>query len=106
MHEHIATTYGLVRDSILNTSKYFHVTEGLAPDIMHDILEGCLQYETKELIKYIVLDAKFISLSDLNQKITSFPYGYVESPNKPVPISNSTLHSSDHALKQTGMYSL
>ena len=32
LHQHIATTYGLHRDSILNSSKYFHVTEGLIPD--------------------------------------------------------------------------
>ena len=44
---HIATTYGLSRDSILNSSCYFHVTEGLPPDSMDDLLEGTLQYEVK-----------------------------------------------------------
>ena len=39
LHDHITTTYGLHRDSILNTSKFFHITEVLVPDIMHDILE-------------------------------------------------------------------
>ena len=48
LHDHITTTYGLHRNSILNTSKYFHIVDGLAPDIMHDILEGSLQYEIKE----------------------------------------------------------
>ena len=90
-------------DSILNTSKNFHVTEGLAPDIMHDILEGSLQYEIKELLKYIVLERKLISLSLLNQRITSFSYGLIETPNKPIPISNTSLHSPDHSLKQSGM---
>ena len=51
----IATTYGIVRDSILNQSQFFHVIEGLAPDIMHNVLEGVLQYETKELLIYIIL---------------------------------------------------
>ena len=51
LHRHIVTIYGLHRDSILNSSKYFHVTEGLIPDIMHDCLEGALQYEVKELLK-------------------------------------------------------
>ncbi len=31
LHEHYATTYRLHRDAILNTSRYFHVTEGLVP---------------------------------------------------------------------------
>ncbi len=70
---------------------------------MHDILEGCLQYEIKELIKYLVLDQKLISLSLLNDKINGFAYRYVEYPNKPSPIMSSSLTSSDHSLKQTGL---
>ena len=37
LHEHVATTYGLTRDSILNSLRYFHVTSGLPPDVMHDM---------------------------------------------------------------------
>ena len=100
LQDHIATTYGIVRDSILNRSQFFHVTEGLAPDIMHDVLEGVLQlYETKELLIYIILERRLISLSFLNRQIESFPYGYCDSPNKPSMI---TLTSHDHSLKQTG----
>ena len=102
LHCHMATTYGVSRDSILNTSRFFHVTEGLAPDIMHDVLEGCLQYEVKELLKYFVLDQKLISFAELNRKIESFPYGYIDSPNKPIPIMSTSLTSSDHSLKQNG----
>ncbi len=40
--DHIATTYGVVSNSILNECRYFHITSGLIPDIMHDILEGSL----------------------------------------------------------------
>ena len=43
----MAATYGLRCDSILNSSRFFHVTEGLSPDITHDILEGaCPQVES------------------------------------------------------------
>ena len=45
LNSHSSMTYGLTRDSCLNSSSYFHVTEGLAPDIMHDVLEGVAQYE-------------------------------------------------------------
>ena len=41
---HISTTYGLVNDSVLNRLSFFHVTDGLAPDIMHDVLEGIYMY--------------------------------------------------------------
>ena len=102
LHEHIATTYGVQRDAILNTSKYFHVTEGLTPDIMHDILEGCLEYETKELLKYLILERKLFTLDDLNSRISNFPYFYTDATDKPIAISSASLLSSDHALKQSG----
>ena len=39
------TSYGLKSNSPLNCLRYFHVTRGLPPDIMHDILEGVANYE-------------------------------------------------------------
>ena len=67
--------YGLQRDSILNSSHYFHVTEGLPMDIRHDILEGSLQYEVKELLKHLIF-TRMITLVEVNNAIESFPYGY------------------------------
>ena len=101
LHDHYATTYGLNRDSVLNTSRYFHVTEGLVPDVMHDILEGALPLEVKELIRYLI-STKTVSLSELNEAMESFPYAGLDARNKPTPIAHSTLMSRDHLLKQTG----
>ncbi len=98
--DHITTTYGLTRESILNTARYYHVTEGLPPDCMHDILDGALQYEIKELLKSLV-SRKFLNLEDLNQRIELFPYDPCDSVNKPSPINN--LSSSDHHLRQSGI---
>ena len=67
----------------------------------HDILEGCLEYEVKELLKYLI-QAKLIYL--LNKRIEAFPYGYSDDKNKPSIISGKTLKSQDHSLKQTGIY--
>ena len=53
LRDHVATKYGVVQDSTLNSSKYFHVTEGLVPDVMHDVLEGCAPYVVNELLKYL-----------------------------------------------------
>ena len=102
LHAHFSTTYGLQRDSILNRSQYFHVTEGLIPDAMHDVLEGILPLETKELLKHHI-GAHTFSLADLNDAIQKFPYAASDARNKPAPISSKTLSSNDHALKQTGI---
>ena len=102
LHDHFATTFGINRDSILNESKYFHVTEGLVPDVMHDILEGALPLEVKELLRVFV-SLKYFSISTLNKVIESFPYSGHDVFNKPTPIiSSTTLSSQDHLLKQSG----
>lgn len=101
MHDYYATTYGINRYSVLNTSAYFHVTEGLVPDIMHDSLEGCLPYVVKELLKHL-FQSGVITLPLLNEIIQSFPYNGPDSRNKPATISAVTILSPDHNLKQTG----
>ena len=50
---------------LLLTSRYFHVCDGgLVPDVMHDILEGALQYEVKLLLKRMVETNKYFSLGE------------------------------------------
>ena len=80
--------------------RYFHVTEGLVPDIMHDILEDILPFELKELLKFMISE-KVTTLAELNDAIHSFPYTFVDVTNKPNIIEASTLCSTDHSLKQT-----
>lgn len=41
----IANQYGIKFNSPLNDLPSFHVTSGLPPDCMHDILEGVVPYE-------------------------------------------------------------
>ena len=101
LSDSVATTYGLSRDAILNSLLYFHVTEGLPPDIMHDILEGALQYEVKEMLRQFTGEKRFFSLSNLNCLISKFPYHYSDARNKPALI---TLHTKDNKVNQEGMY--
>ena len=89
---------------ILNSSRYFHVTDGLPPDIMHDILEGSLQYEVKELLNYLIKEELCFTLAVLNQKIKDFPYQQSDKANKPSTISSSTLTAANHTVKQKGRY--
>ena len=44
LHDHFSSTYGMTNNSVLNQCQYFHVTRGLVPDIMHDILEGTYEF--------------------------------------------------------------
>ncbi len=53
-----ASIYGVKKMSGLNSSKYFHVVDGLPSDIMHAILEGVLPLHLKVMLKKFVLDEK------------------------------------------------
>ena len=96
--------YGINHRSILDELQYFKVSSGaLVSDILHDILEGALQYESKLLLRQFILQDRYFSVDQLNQMIESFDFGYLESKNRPSLINSSTLSSTDdNSLKQSG----
>ena len=49
-----------------------HTYQCLVPDAMHDVLEGSLPFEIKELLKHLISD-RVISISSLNETIKLFP---------------------------------
>ena len=70
--------YGVNRRSTLCNSQYFHVADGLPGDAMHDILEGLLQYEAKEMLKAFILEEKYFTIDQLNERIKKFDYDFRE----------------------------
>ena len=82
--------------------EYFDLCSGcLVLDILHDVLEGALQYEAKLLLKHCILTEKYFNLDHLNQLIDTFELGYMET-DRPSQITSKTLHSQDNSLKQNG----
>lgn len=90
---------GVKEDSCLNQLRYFHVTENISVDIMHNILEGIAPLEVKLMLQHLIYEEKMITLEQLNDWIASFQYGYGNVKNKPSVILK--LRSSDNAIKQT-----
>jgi hypothetical protein len=88
---------GVYHVSSLSQLKYFSVPANLCPDAMHDILEGCLQYELKLILRNIILREKLLSIGDLNSRIQSFAYG-VDSKNKPTSITAEQLSGKQKKL--------
>lgn len=75
--------YGInVRTKLLG-APYFDPCEQLVEDVMHIFLEGVLAYEMKLLLNYYINDIKAFGLSDLNNRIQQFCYGYSNSKNRP-----------------------
>ncbi|EDO36048.1 predicted protein [Nematostella vectensis] len=98
--EDITQQYGINQRSIPNLSRYFHVVGGLPGDAMHDVLEGLLQYEVKEFLKYAMYEKRFLTLDNLKTSIRDFDYGYPDAANKPSLISSKKLNSGTNSLKQ------
>lgn len=91
---------GLKRDSVLNSLSFYHVTDNVAVDVMHDILEGVGAYEVK-LVLTLLTEQKHMSLDKLNYRITSFDDGFSDVGNKPSLISKSHLKKIDSPLRQS-----
>ena len=96
---HDGPSTGIRQDSCLNTLEYFHVTENVSVDIMHDVLEGIAPLEVKLLLRHYIYEDKLLSLEQLNERIVSFEYGYSNEKNKPSVILN--LRTSENAIRQT-----
>ncbi len=98
--EHYSKEYGVVKRSILLEAPYFDVTQQLPQDIMHVILEGALSRSLFFVLRWF-LDHKVFSLTDVNQYVQNFRYGYSELKDKPVLITNDDLTEPSKNLGQT-----
>jgi hypothetical protein len=55
-------------------------------------------------LRKFIMEDKFFTLNQLNDKMSSFPYGVSDIRNKPSLIKNITL--SDYHLRQSGNLSI
>ena len=90
LSNHYSWLYGINNISIFNTLLHFHVIGGLAPDIMHDVLEGALPLTLSKLILHCI-EEKYFNLKQLNHLILNFNYGYSEIKDKPARITMKQL---------------
>ncbi len=94
-----ASEVGIKRNSILNRLQYFHVVSGLPADIMHDILEGVAPFEVALIIRQLIKD-DLLSLDYVNGQIRTWPYGKIDSRNKPAEISKNFSESVNQSSAQ------
>ena len=74
----------------------------MIPDIMHDVLEGGLQFEAKLMLSQFINIDRYFTVEELNYRLLNFEYGYVDARNRPTPITSKTLNNGDNSLKQNG----
>ena len=93
---------GINYRSILFELQHFDV-DILLPDVMHDLLEGTLQYETKLILQHVIRQ-KFISYALFTKTLDGLELGYMEADNKPSEMALASINSSDQSLGQKGMF--
>lgn len=83
---------GINHTSVLDELQYICVASGaLLPDVMHDILEGVLQYEVQLLLRHLIYNEGCLTLDQLNSRISRMELSYMETSNRPSDISAATL---------------
>ncbi|CAF0996417.1 unnamed protein product [Brachionus calyciflorus] len=95
---------GIKQDSCLNKLKFFHVVDGLAPDLMHDLLEGVIPLNFRLLLRQLYTDKAYNNDQFYND-FCNFPYGRIDRKNKvpihlfvtnPISTGNSMTMSATH----------
>ena len=86
----LSKLYGVKENSCLNGLKFFHVIDGLPPDVGHDFFEGVVPEVLRVVVVSLIQDGLF-SLEDLNLAINNFKYASCDKANKPQTIHAKTL---------------
>ncbi|GFU37449.1 hypothetical protein NPIL_576031 [Nephila pilipes] len=85
--ENISTSLcGVKSNCPFNELSYWHLTNNLVVDIMHDLLEDRCATEIYLILHQYIFEDKFLILSVLNDRVSNFNYSECDSRCKPVPI--------------------
>ncbi|XP_065677275.1 uncharacterized protein LOC136092645 [Hydra vulgaris] len=63
---------GVYKQNLLSELRYFSVPDNICPDSMHDILEGCLQYELKIVLHHLLLIDCLLTIEEFNDRLEIF----------------------------------
>ena len=96
-HAAFTKIYGIKARSCLNQLSFFHVVNGLPPDLGNDIFEGVANEVLACVIVYCVSEG-YYSLDILNSRVQEYEYKHHDKQNRPGPISGTL---NNFKLKQT-----
>ncbi len=94
---------GVKNVCVFNELENFEVTDNFPPDVMHDLLEGCIRQNLRLLFVYLA-DKKLYTVQNLNEDLKNFKYGRIDGENK-VPDSLFS-EASSYKISATHMWTL
>jgi len=74
---------GINEECVWNQVNGFHAVHNYSVDLMHDILEGVCSYDICGILYEFIINFKYFSLEQLNNRIQYFNYGSLDVQNKP-----------------------
>ena len=75
--------HGIEQRSCVNSLEYFHVADGLPPDIANDIFQGIAIDIVCNIITSLVSEDKLFSTDFVKSKLASIEYSQIDERNKP-----------------------
>lgn len=80
LRDHNATTNGVIRNSSPHSSKFLHVVDGMAPDVMRMTYYPSFFNST---LRDLILKKSLFTIHAFNERLQSFNYAPIDSNNKP-----------------------
>ena len=90
------------RSKLLELEYFNACSGGLVADVMHDLLEGTLQYEAKLVLKHVI-GQRYIAYKNFADLLEGLELGYMETDDRPTTIPSRVNNSDDKHLGQKGM---
>lgn len=83
-------THGVKDYCVWNDLSYFHNTENIHFDLMHDLYEGVCRYDFGKILKDLIFEKKYFTINILNNRIKYFNHADVDIGNKvpPIPLNH------------------
>ena len=90
--------YGLKSNSCLNSLTYFHVINGLTPDLAHDVFEGVAVGVIFHVLTNFVKEG-VLTVDEKNNNIVNFTFSQTDLKNQLVPFK--IILSQNFKIRQT-----
>ena len=74
---------GVYEECVFNEIGSYHVITNQSVDIQHDVLEGVAKYSMCKILENLIYSRGYFSLDTLILRVNDFPYGCLESGNRP-----------------------
>lgn len=81
---------GIKSNSVINELTDFHLIHSRYLDLMHDWFGGGVKYVLSGVLTGLIDIEKIIPLSEVNSRMKKFPFGEVESSNRPRELIRDT----------------